>query len=191
MINHLSKSIALFFAKKNVISMSEIDSYIYGFRIILSTILNWSIVFLIMLYSNKWIETILYVFSVLMLRHHCGGYHAKTPLRCCIMTVIAYVLVLLILHVSTYKYEITLSAVLSLVSLICIIKNAPIVHKNNPVREGDIQHHRRCSIILSLLIACTIIFFILIKQYTLAFVLAIGMFQVSISLLIEKFWGEV
>ena len=45
------------------------------------------------------------------------------------------------------------------------------------------------SVIISTLIACAVIIFALIKQYTLSLVLSLGIFQVSISLLVEKFKG--
>lgn len=191
MINHLSKSIALFFAKKNIISYDELDSYIYGFQIIFSTILNWSVIFLIMIYTSKFIETILYVCSILILRHHTGGYHAKTPIRCCILSVSAYILVLLVLNLSMSTNVMLCAIILLIISLICILRFAPIAHKNNPVSDKSLKHHKKFSVLFSLLIALITIVFILIKQYTLAVVLILGMFQVSMSLLIEKKSKEV
>lgn len=71
-------------------------------------------------------------------------------------------------------------------SLIIILKLAPIVHKNNPIWEEALYRHRQYSIIISILIACAVIVFVLVKQYTLSLVLSLGIFQVSISLLVEK-----
>lgn len=188
MINRLSKSIALFFTQKNIISNSELDSYIYGFQLLLSIILNLSAISLIMIYSGKIKETILYVSSVFILRHHTGGYHAKTPERCFFMTIGVYVLILFITNMVTVKLSIIISG-LFLPALIVIIKFAPIVHKNNPVQESDLYRHRQYSVIMSILIACAVIIFVLVKQYTLSLVLSLGIFQVSISLLVEKIRG--
>lgn len=188
MINHLSKSIALFFAQKNIISHNELDSYIYGFQLMLSIILNLSAIFLIMIYSGKIKETILYVASVFFLRHHTGGYHAKTPERCFIMTIGAYILILFIISTVTTELSIIISGLL-VPSLIIILKLAPIVHKNNPIWEEALYRHRQYSIIISILIACAVIVFVLVKQYTLSLVLSLGIFQVSISLLVEKIKG--
>lgn len=185
MINHLSKSIALFFAQKNIIPDNELDSYIYGFELMLSVILNLSAVSLIMIYSGRFTETILYIASTFILRHHTGGYHAKTPERCFLMTIGIYILILFIISNVTMKPAVIIS-VLSVPALIIILKLAPIVHKNNPVREGDLCRHRRYSIIISVLIVCAVIVLVLIRQYTLSSILSLGIFQVSISLLIEK-----
>ena len=181
MINRLSRSIVLFFTQKNIISNSELDSYIYGFQFLLSTMLNLSTILLIMIYTGKITETILYIISVFILRHHTGGYHAKTPERCFVMTIGVYILILFIISI--------IISGLFLPALIIIIKFAPIVHKNNPVHGSDLYRHRRYSVIISTLIACAVIIFALIKQYTLSLVLSLGIFQVSISLLVEKFKG--
>ena len=179
MINRLSKSIALFFAKNSIISNDDIDSYIYGFQLLLSILLNLSTISLIMIYSGKIKETILYITSTFVLRHHTGGYHAKTPERCFILTTSIYILILIIVNIVTIKPS------------IIIWKLSPIVHENNPVRESDLYRHRQYSIIISIFIMCTVIIFVLIKQYTLSLVLSLGFFQVSISLLFEKIKGGV
>ena len=185
MINRLSKSIALFFAKNSIISNDDIDSYIYGFQLLLSILLNLSTISLIMIYSGKIKETILYITSTFVLRHHTGGYHAKTPERCFI-----YILILIIVNIVTIKPSIIILGLL-IPSFIVIWKLSPIVHENNPVRESDLYRHRQYSIIISIFIMCTVIIFVLIKQYTLSLVLSLGFFQVSISLLFEKIKGGV
>lgn len=190
MINRLSKSIAFLFAQKNIISNNELESYIYGFQLLLSIILNLSAISLIMIYSGEIKETILYIASTFILRHHTGGYHAKTPERCFVMTIGIYVLILFIISIVTTELSIIISGLL-LPALIVIIKFAPIVHKNNPVKECNLYRHRQYSIIISILIACAVIIFVLVKQYTLSLVLSLGIFQVSISLLVEKIKGGV
>lgn len=190
MINRLSKSIALFFAQKNIISNDEVDSYIYGFQLLLSVTLNLSAISLIMIYSGKIKETILYIASTFILRHHTGGYHANTSERCFVMTIGIYILILLIISIVTPELSKIISGLL-VPSLIIILKLAPIVHMNNPVRDGDLYRHRQYSIIISIFITCAVIIFVLIKQYTLSLVLSLGFFQVSISLLFEKIKGGV
>ena len=190
MINRLSKSIALFFAKNSIISNDDIDSYIYGFQLLLSILLNLSTISLIMIYSGKIKETILYITSTFVLRHHTGGYHAKTPERCFILTTSIDILILIIVNIVTIKPSIIILGLL-IPSFIVIWKLSPIVHENNPVRESDLYRHRQYSIIISIFIMCTVIIFVLIKQYTLSLVLSLGFFQVSISLLFEKIKGGV
>lgn len=186
MINQFSKHIASFFYKMNIISKDEIDSYIYGFQIILGTILNWSIIFLIMLYTGKYMVTIIYMYSFLTLRHHTGGYHAKTPIGCCVLSIFAYILALLALNVKLSAVVMVIYIIILISSLFCIIQFAPIIHENNPVSHDAIKHHRKLSILFSLLLTLSTIILMSIKQYTLAIVLILAMFQVSISLLIQK-----
>ena len=78
MINRLSKSIALFFAKNSIISNDDIDSYTYMVSAPVEYTIEFLSISLIMIYSGKIKETILYITSTFVLRHHTGGYHAKT-----------------------------------------------------------------------------------------------------------------
>lgn len=78
MINLISKSIARFFAQKNIISYDELDTYTYGYEIIFITIINWSIIFLIILLTKKFTETLFYLLPINVIRKHTGGYHANT-----------------------------------------------------------------------------------------------------------------
>ena len=104
------------------------------------------------------------------------------------MTIGAYILILFIISTVTTELSIIISGLL-VPSLIIILKLAPIVHKNNPIWEEALYRHRQYSIIISILIACAVIVFVLVKQYTLSLVLSLGIFQVSISLLVEKIKG--
>lgn len=101
-----------------------------------------------------------------------------------------YILILIIVNIVTIKPSIIILGLL-IPSFIVIWKLSPIVHENNPVRESDLYRHRQYSIIISIFIMCTVIIFVLIKQYTLSLVLSLGFFQVSISLLFEKIKGGV
>lgn len=186
MINYLSQSIAYFFAKKNIIPMEEIDSYIYGFQIILISFINWGIILLIMLAVDKTPETLLYIASVILLRHHTGGYHASTHIRCSLLSISAYVIVLLAIYLFNDDVAKAVSIILILISLVVIFKYAPMTHENNPVKKYSLYKHKRYSRILLFAILSIITIFLLTQKNSLALSLSLGTFQVCVFLLLEK-----
>lgn len=132
----------------------------------------------------------IYVSSLLVLRHHTGGYHARTPMRCCMLSVFAYILVLLALTPNSSTGMMIFYAALLIISFSCIIILAPMVHENNSVSNETVKYHRKFSVLLSLLLILTAVVLTLIQQNALARVLILTMFQVSVSLIIQKICGR-
>ncbi len=186
MVNYLSRSIAYFFAKKNIIPNEELDSYIYGFEIILISSVNWGIILLIMLFTGIIPETILYMASVILLRHHTGGYHASTHINCSVLSISSYILILLAIHFLQSNMAMATSISLVLISLCVIFKFAPMTHENNPVKECELHKHKLYSRILSLFITTIVAVLILTQRYSQALSLSLGLFQVSVFLLLEN-----
>lgn len=185
MITYLSKSIAHFFTQKKIIPEEEIDSYIYGFEIMLINSINWGIILLIMAISGDVFETLLYMISVILLRHHTGGYHASTCYKCSAISISLYLLVLLVLHILSSIFILMVSSILTIISLITIFKLAPIAHENNPVGENHLLKHKVYSRIFAMIIAALITIFLIAQCNTFALSLSLGIFQVSVFLLME------
>lgn len=187
MISHLSESIARFFYSKNIIPKNEIDSYAYGYQIIFIAIINWGIILAIMLLTGRIVETLMYMLSIIILRHHTGGYHASSHLRCCALSVCIYVLILVLLNITPTDIKYVISILITSISLLLILKLAPIEHRNNSIGESCFKKHRFYSIVLSIFFSLLSIVFVLLKHITISFSLSLGMFQVSMFLLIEHF----
>ena len=185
MISHLSKGIASFFVKKKIIPRDQIESYAFGYQIILITMINWGIILLLMI-CMKMYETLLYIISVIILRHHTGGYHASSHLRCCILSIMAYLFVVFIIIIMPDRISKIATVFMITSAVIIVFRYAPIEHKNNPISENKIKIHRIYSLVLSIIFFMVVIVFLLSKHYVLALSLSLGMFQVGISLLVEQ-----
>ncbi len=184
MIKSLSKKIAHFFCAKGIVSKDEIDAYAYGYEILIMSAINWGIIFLMMIATRYYIETIFYVITVVLMRHHAGGYHAETHLMCGIMSIASYLaIILIVMFVPAFLENIILLTTL-LVSLLIIVKLAPVSHKNNPVSIGLRRKHRVYSLIL---LGCFSVLVILLQYFrihSLSLCISLALFQVSISLLL-------
>lgn len=190
MTHHLAKYIAQFFYSKNIIAEKDIDSYAYGFELILISAINWGVVFVLMLITQTFIETMLYVAVFITLRHHAGGYHADTHLKCFILSLGAYSCLLLLLNVTSPAASAAITLLCLLFSLPTIFVLAPIEHVNHPVSESALKKHRTISLLISGVVTVTATLCILCKFFSLSLVLSLTMLQVSISLLAGSYTNK-
>ncbi len=190
MVRRLSESIAQFFYVKNLIPEDEIDSYIYGYEVMLITVINWGTILLIMLFTGRIIETLLYMSYVIVLRHHVGGYHADTHVKCTVLSISAYIIFLLLLCYFSNKLAVTMSLALQVFSVIVIVLLAPVEHKNNRVGTAALFRHKKISIILSLVVFVLSIILLSLTKYHFALSLSLGAFQVGISLVLGVYKNQ-
>ncbi len=184
MLNLLSKNIAQFFCEKNIIPLDEINSYAYGYEIMIMSAINWGIIVAIMFVTESYLETISYISVIILMRHHTGGYHAETHLICGIISIASYIIVLfasacLPQNIVAYFIFATI-----FISFCIVFKYAPVEHKNNPVSKSSIKKHRLCSLIFFILFLATAIVFLYLNYYSLALSISLSLFQVSISILL-------
>lgn len=185
MITKLSYMLAAFFTNQHTIEKSDIDSYAYGFEILLISIINWGSILIIMLITKTIPQTLIYMITVLSLRHHSGGYHAKTHYLCSIITIGTYILFLIVISFVPENILVFLSAASFAVSIVPLMVIAPIEHENNPVSAKDLNRHR--VKIRAVSAACYILSIVLFltKHILLCASFALAMLYVSILLIIE------
>ena len=82
MIARISKMIANYLFKSEIISEHESEIYIYGFETILSGIIDLFITLFLGLLSKSLINSIVFFLMFVSMRIYTGGYHANTYLKC-------------------------------------------------------------------------------------------------------------
>lgn len=92
MLHRLSERIAL--SVCNDSDKIPLDVYIYGFELLVSSVIETISLLLIGLLTGKLIDTIIFIISFSSIRVFSGGYHANSYLKCFIVTVAYYLLVL-------------------------------------------------------------------------------------------------
>jgi len=104
MIARLSKRMASFFARNNVIKSEDEEVYEYGLQLLLSTVFNGIIALILAIISGTVLQCICYLAAFVLLRKSAGGFHAKTHLGCC--CILAIVLSLFITFVKFVPNEV-------------------------------------------------------------------------------------
>ena len=97
MIELISRKLANFLCKDD--NEETFELYKYAVYIVLSSILHIVTIIILGVCFNLLIESILFYGSFISIRKFAGGYHAKTPTRCYIFSVISFLFVLLLIHI--------------------------------------------------------------------------------------------
>lgn len=185
MLHSLSKRIAFFVCEKT--DLLPLEIYVYGFELIISSIIETSALLLVGFLIGKIIETMLFLFSFSSIRFFSGGYHANSYLKCFAVTLVNYFLVLF-LYNNLIDFSVNIILVFSLVtfilSLVLFIKVCPLKSKGKTILNYKMQ--KRLSVIaLCINMALVMVLFYIFKSNILIIVLP-TIFMVDTLIVIEK-----
>lgn len=185
MLHSLSKRIAFLVCEKT--DLLPLEIYVYGFELIISSIIETSALLLVGFLIGKIIETMLFLFSFSSIRFFSGGYHANSYLKCFAVTLVNYFLVLF-LYNNLIDFSVNIILVFSLVtfilSLILFIKVCPVKSKGKTILNYKMQ--KRLSVIaLCINMALVMVLFYILKNSILIIVLP-TILMVDTLIIIEK-----
>lgn len=143
----LTNDITDFFIKRNIISIDLKEVYRYGFELIISDMINFSMILMLSFLFRQIIWGITFLVCFSTLRSFCGGYHAKTYWQC------RTTFVLLFVAVTTINYLVKPHGLtilmLDVISMLIIVHFAPIENKNKPLTEELKESGKDKSIVLA------------------------------------------
>ena len=163
MIHSLSENIADFLLSKDCFEKENLDIYVYGTELILSTALGIIIVSILSIVFNCIAQGLLFYLTFYTIRKYSGGLHCNTHLKCNLTYLSVFILSVLIDSVvknSVYRIFILITFVVF--SLITIILFAPIENINKPIKYEDRKKFKIISIIIYL---SHILLFVLLNYF--------------------------
>ena len=134
MLHRLSERIAL--SVCNDSDKIPLDIYIYGFELLVSSVIETISLLLIGLLTGKLIDTIIFIISFSSIRVFSGGYHANSYLKCFIVTIAYYLLVLFsadIMLAFPNRTIILIAIITWLLSFILFILMSPVKSKGKSI----------------------------------------------------------
>lgn len=159
MINQFAEAITSFLLQEKVIKEEEQEIYQYGTEQILINLTTFIAIGTIASIANMWGETFFFLVGMIPIRTIAGGFHAKTPLRCNVLTFSVYVLNMLMISFLKNCMTFQVMAILTCVIQFGIFKYAPVEHKNRMLDKEECLKARIQSRIIgiTLSIMCIII----------------------------------
>lgn len=144
----LARRIGNNLVQSNVIEAEDIEIYIYGINQIFVSILNIASALIIGLIFGMFWEIAVFMAVYIPLRSYAGGYHARTPLRCYIFSVIMLIIVsagMKYLYVAEWVYYAFLAF-----AIIVIFVLSPVEDKNKPLDEIEYKVYKKRAILVTI-----------------------------------------
>ena len=188
MLHKLSEAIAFFLLSKRCFEKEELDVYVYGVELVLSSALGILLILtLSLVFSMLW-EGLLFFVAFTALRTYTGGYHCYTYLRCNTLYVGTFLACALLYQwlVSVTSAMWTAAVISLLLSGGIISKCSPVAHKNKPLSAVQRKDCRRKAIAVYAGIAAAAVV-LLITGVRQAFMLPLVLDIVSAAMLCELY----
>ena len=189
----LSHIITCFIKKNGALVGIDEDLCEYGIYNLLLEIVNIILTLLIGIFTNMLSECLIFTIAYIPLRIFAGGFHAKTPMLCTIISaIILYVNVLLIRRFSE-NFSCGLFLI-TIISVVLVLFFAPISSRNKKLdKKEKTVYHTMTMVVLSFEFLAELIFlkFNYVRIATIFQFVFITVFLMlilgKIDLLIEKF----
>lgn len=131
---------------QDIIEDADKELYAYGFNMLLTVSLNIISTIIIGLLFGMVFESIAFLVAYIPLRSYAGGYHARTPLRCYIISLLLIVLILLTLNL--IGESVLALFILSGIGTIICVTMSPVEDVNKPLDEAEIKVYRKKAMII-------------------------------------------
>jgi accessory gene regulator B len=158
LIEKAAKSMARFYARKNLIEEDMRASFAYGVELLLSTAVNILLVFAISAALHVTPGAPLFLGGFISLRCAAGGYHADTHWLCIAIFAASYAaLALMVSVIPAISLYILLCAI---VTALTVYRASPVEAPNKPLAENEKDRLRKismaiaCANMLSALMVC-------------------------------------
>lgn len=187
MIKLISDKFACFLCKDEG-QKNNFDLYEYAVYIILSSAFHIITVIALGLCFNLLIESLVFYFSFIAIRKFAGGYHAKTPTRCYLFSIVSNMIMFYLIKwlngaCTLFVYLFMMIGLFCLVEILLI---SPLDTENNPLTEQEKKIYRMLTSIISILICMTSTLFIFMGYRNIGISMICGVIMSALVLLMRK-----
>ena len=142
----ISEGISGAMVKNGVIPPENQGLCRYGINQLFTILLNIAVTLSIGLLMDMVLESVLFMAAYIPLRSYAGGYHAKTPQRCCVFSGVLMAVALLAMKYVFLTFYVV--AGVWIVSGIIIAVVAPVEDKNKPLDEIEVKVYRKRAMLV-------------------------------------------
>lgn len=175
MINNLSNRITQKLIAKGTITEDERELYVYGFFVLLSTLMYFLLTLVLGLIAGCFLESVIFFAAFQFIRKYAGGYHASTETRCEIFSSVTIAVSIgLIRLADIYEFHNAL-LIISAAAAACIFLLCPLDTPEKPLSEKEFKYFRRISWLILAVIAAVIILSYLFRLWVIFTPCCIGL----------------
>lgn len=153
MIKLISRKVACSLCK-NEESNEMRELYEYAIYVFLSGLFHLISVIVLGLCFGMVLESLVFYCSFILIRKFAGGYHAKTPTRCYIFSVITSVVALYLIKLIGYTNSVYyyIFAIIEILCIVFIMIASPLDNENKPLNAKEKKIYKILSVAMSLLL---------------------------------------
>lgn len=149
-MDSISNKITDYFYSKNYISEDKKDIYNYGFKLIISDLINFSLILVLGLVLNSFFDGIVFLISLCGIRRFSGGFHAKTFWLCRVSMIVTFLIVIIISNtLEIIKPPLLYMIIFDIISLIIISIFSPVKHPNKKLTKKQSKDNKIKAILVS------------------------------------------
>ncbi|NFA59768.1 accessory gene regulator B family protein [Clostridium sporogenes] len=168
----------------NIIESEDKDLYTYGFHqgfLIIFNILT--AIAIGLLFKMVW-ESLVFLMAYIPLRSYAGGYHARTPLRCYMFSLIIIIMVLLGIKFIYWNSIICIIVTFCTASIIFALQ--PVEDENKPLDKKErVVYKKRTKSILLVLIGIGLVFWFFDNEQ-ISITIIMALFVITFMLILGK-----
>ena len=156
-MNYLSKCIADFYVKQNIIGESEEEVYQAGVLLVLNETLSFTLIIVLswLVWEIRYSFEFLIVFCIT--RIFCGGFHAKKT-YICRLTMLGTFISVIIVSYFFQKKSIQILWLINLISFLMLLPLIPVKHPNKELSKELIEKNRKRGVIIYILFGISSVF---------------------------------
>lgn len=186
MVQSVAVSITKQFLKVGVIEAGQMEIYIYGLEVLLSSLLNILVIIIISLLMCNPTAWLFFLISFVPQRLSAGGYHASSHFRCTTVGAISFASLIMLSNLLPMHIWNWLSLVTCILNLLLVLKLAPVQTVNNPLSGKEVQRNRIISLYIAHIhLVCPLLMFTMpLKDFHIMKYYTLGIFIAGVSLVV-------
>lgn len=189
MFAKIAEKLADSLEENEIIKHDDRELYVYGLDQGFSIILNIITTLLIGLIFNTFFQLVVFMAAYIPLRSFAGGYHAKTPLRCYIFSIV--MLVLVSLGMKNLVFSDLVNYVVLAISVFIIFVLSPVEDKNKPLDKIELKVYRKRTLLILLVELIICILFSVLSIYKPFISITYALVVIGIMLLIGMIKNKI
>lgn len=186
MIGKLASKVVKKLIDNSSIADTEQELYVYGFFILISQILYFTITMILGVLLDIVLESVIFYVAFQFIRRYAGGIHASSEMKCTLITTISIFLCLLCTKLcETNNIQMPI-LVLTGIATVLIFVLCPLDTPEKPLTKEEYKYFRKISWVILLLIMLAICIGIYFKLEFLMYPCCMSLILESILLVLGK-----
>lgn len=186
MVSNFSNFMANKMIARGAINPEDRETYEYGIYILLTTAFHIISVLFIGAVFRMTLESIVFYGSYAILRKFAGGYHAGTPMRCYLLSLIVVAGALFAVGHTGNSYILLISSLLLPPAAGIIFVLSPVEDGNKPLEGSEAKHYKKTATIILTIELLLAVAFLLLGLHRMALVISLSLTTLAIILILGK-----